>query len=179
MGGLAGLWLAQVKRVPHWLCLMGAGTVLLSLMALWGGDPRVSDPTLVAWRVGLLSVAAGVAMLLPARLDRWMAPVGRASLWVYVVHLPLAYGWSTFGGLATRVGRSQDVLPALGLALSVLTVSLLIALPAQKLHGRWRGRNREPARPGPHPESTPHGESAPLPPGEGRAEGARAPGLSP
>ncbi|AKI99284.1 surface polysaccharide O-acyltransferase-like enzyme [Archangium gephyra] len=175
MGGLAGLWLAEVTRVRHWLCLVMAGTVILALMTLWGGDPRVSDPTLVAWRVGLLSVAAGVAMLLPARLDRWMAPVGRASLWVYVVHLPLAYGWSTFAGLASRLGRSQDVLPALGLALSVLLVSLLIALPAKKLHGRWRGRNRGPARPGPHLDSPPHRESTPRPPGKGSG----ATGLSP
>jgi acyltransferase len=142
VGGLTGLGLAGVKRVPHWVCLMGAGTGILSLMALWGGDPRVSDPTLVLWRVGLLTVAAGLAMLLPSRLDGLMGPVGRASLWVYVVHLPLAYGWSTFAGLAGRLGRSQDVLPALGLALSVLTVSLVIALPAKKLYGRWRGRER-------------------------------------
>lgn len=140
VGGLTGLGLAGVKRVPHWLCLMGPACVLLALMALWGGDPKVSDPTLVAWRVGLLAVVAGLAMLLPSRLDRMLGPVGRASLWVYVVHLPLAYGWSTFAGLAGRLGRSQDVLPALGLALSVLTVSLVIALPAKKLYSRWRGR---------------------------------------
>jgi uncharacterized membrane protein len=168
VGGLAGLWLAEVKRAPHWLCLMGAGTVILALMALWGGDPRVSDPTLVTWRVGLLSVAAGLAMLLPSRLNKWMAPVGRASLWVYVVHLPLAYGWSNFAGLASRLGRSQDVLPALGLALSVLAVSLTIALPAKRLYGRLRGRHRQPARP-----------PTPLPPEEGRGEGATRPRLSP
>ncbi len=168
VGGLAGLWLAQVKRVPHWLCLAGAGTGMLVLMSWWGGDPRVSDATLVAWRVGLLSVAAGGAMLLPARLDGLMAPVGRASLWVYVVHLPLAYGWSTFGGLASRLGRSQEALPALGLALSVLAVSLAIALPAKKLYGRWRGSRRGSAR-----------RSTPLPSGKGRGEGTGTPRLSP
>jgi acyltransferase len=141
-GSLTGLGLAEVKRVPHWLCLMGTGVVLLSLMTLWGGDPRVSDPTLVVWRLGLLGVVAGLAMLLPSRLDGLLGPVGRASLWVYIVHLPLAYGWSTFQGLAGRVGRSQDVLPALGLALSVLTVSLALSLPAKKLYGWWRGRGR-------------------------------------
>lgn len=143
VGGLTGLWLAGVKRVPHWLCLMGPGCVLLALMSLWGGDPRVSDPTLVAWRVGLLAVVAGLAMLLPSRLDGVLGPVGRASLWVYVVHLPLAYGWSTFAGLGGRLGHSQEVLPALGLALAVLTVSLSLALPAKKLYGRWRGRSPE------------------------------------
>ncbi len=109
-------------------------------------------------------------MLLPSRLDGLMAPVGRASLWVYVVHLPLAYGWSTFGGLASRLGRSQDVLPALGLALSVLALSLTIALAAKKLYGRWRGRNREPGRPPP---------PSPVPSGEGRGDGPGTPRLSP
>jgi uncharacterized membrane protein len=142
-GSFTGLGLAEVKRVPHWLCLMGTGVVLLSLMTLWGGDPRVSDPTLVVWRLGLLGVVAGLAMLLPSRLDGLLGPVGRASLWVYVVHLPLAYGWSTFQGLAGRLGRSQEVLPALGLALSVLTVSLLLTLPAQTLYKRWRKRGQE------------------------------------
>ncbi|PTL84809.1 heparan-alpha-glucosaminide N-acetyltransferase domain-containing protein [Vitiosangium sp. GDMCC 1.1324] len=142
VGGLTGLGLAGVKRVPHWLCLMGPGTGLLAVMALWGGDPRSSDLALVVWRVGLLAVVAGLAMLLPSRLDGLLGPVGRASLWVYVVHLPLAYGWSTFAGLAGRLGRSQEVLPALGLALSVLALSLLIALPAKKRYSRWRARER-------------------------------------
>ncbi|WNG43077.1 acyltransferase [Archangium minus] len=140
VGGFTGLGLAGVRRVPHWLCLMGPGTVLLALMALWGGDPRVSEPTLVLWRVGLLAVVAGLAMLLPSRLDGLMGPVGRASLWVYVVHLPIVYGWSTFPSLAGWLGHSQDVLSALGLALSVLAVSLGVALPAKKFYGRWRRR---------------------------------------
>jgi uncharacterized membrane protein len=137
-GGFTGLGLGLVKRVPQWLVMSGTGTALLSLMALWGGDPRVSDPTLVVWRLGLLGVVAGLAMLLPSRLDGWLAPVGRASLWVYVVHLPITYGWSTFAGLASRWGHSLDVLPALATALAVLGVSLALALPAKRLFGRWR-----------------------------------------
>jgi acyltransferase len=142
-GSFTGLGLARVKRVPQWLCLLGTGMVLLSLITLWGGDPRASDSTLVVWRLGLLSVVAGLAMLLPSRLDGLLGPVGRASLWVYVVHLPMAYGWSTFQGLASRLGRSQDVLPALGLALSVLALSLTLSLSAKSLHRRWRGKDRK------------------------------------
>jgi uncharacterized membrane protein len=178
VGGLTGLALAGVKRVPHWLCLMGTGTGILALMALWGGDPRESEPTLVAWRVGLLAVVAGLAMLLPARLDGLMAPVGRASLWVYVVHLPMAYGWSTFAGLASRLGRTQEVLPALGLAVSVLAVSLMIALPTKKLYERSRSRSRNRGH-GAESRSHPGRAPTPLPLGEGRGEGAGAPGLSP
>jgi uncharacterized membrane protein len=142
-GGFTGLGLGLVKRVPQWAVMLGSGTGLLVLMALWGGDPRDNDATLVVWRLGLLGVTAGLAMLLPARLDGVLGPVGRASLWVYVVHLPLAYGWSTFQGLAGRLGRSQEVLPALGLALGVLMLSLAIALPAKKLYRRWREPVRE------------------------------------
>lgn len=151
-GGFTGLGLELVKRVPQWLVMLGTGTGLIVLISLWGGDPRGSDATLVVWRLGLLSVTAGLAMLLPSRLDGLLGPVGRASLWVYVVHLPLAYGWSTFAGLASRLGRSQEVLPALGLALGVLSVSLAIALPAQKLYRRWRELGREGRRePAPSP----------------------------
>jgi acyltransferase len=146
VGCVAGLGLAGVKRTPHWLILLGLGTGLLGAVSLWGGALPEGDVTLVLWRVGLLGVAAGLAMLLPARLDGWLGPVGRASLWVYVVHLPLAYGWSTFPGLGSRLGHSQAALPAVGLALAVLGVSLALALPAKKLHGHWRKRSA-PARP--------------------------------
>ena len=138
VGGLTGLGLASVRRVPQWVCLAVPGTAVLALMALWGGDPRVSDPTLVVWRLGLLAVVAGAAMLLPPGLDGLLGPVGRASLWVYVVHLPLAYGWSTFSGLGGRLGHSREVLPALGLALGVLAVSLSLALSAKTLYERLR-----------------------------------------
>ncbi|HSP80914.1 MAG TPA: heparan-alpha-glucosaminide N-acetyltransferase domain-containing protein [Myxococcaceae bacterium] len=142
-GSFTGLGLGLLERVPAWMGLMGAGTVLLVLMTLWGGKPTVSDATLVAWRLGLLLVVAGVAMLLPSRMDPWMGPVGRASLWVYVIHIPIAYGWSSFPGLAYRLGRTQELLPALGLALGVLAVSLGLALSAKRLYGRWRARGRD------------------------------------
>ncbi len=142
-GCFTGLGLGLLERVPAWMGLMGAGTAVLVLMTLWGGKPTVSDATLVAWRLGLLLVVAGVAMLLPSRMDPWMGPVGRASLWVYIVHIPIAYGWSSFPGLAYRMGRSQELLPALGLAVGVLVVSLGLALPAKRLYGSWRVRGRD------------------------------------
>ncbi|WNG22902.1 acyltransferase [Cystobacter fuscus] len=145
VGCVAGLGLAGVKRIPHWLILLGGGTGMLGVVSLWGGIAASrwgGDVTVVSWRVGLLGVAAGLAMLLPSRLDGWLGPVGRASLWVYVVHLPLAYGWSTFPGLGSRLGHSQTAPAALGLALAVLATSLAIALPAKAFHGRWRKRAR-------------------------------------
>ncbi|ATB30197.1 hypothetical protein MEBOL_003652 [Melittangium boletus DSM 14713] len=142
VGGVTGLVLAGVKRLPHWLVLLGAGTGLLGLVSLWGGGPHwFADVTLVLWRLGLVAVVAGLAMRLPARLDGGLGPVGRASLWVYVAHLPLAYGWSTFPGLASRLGRSREALPALGLALCVLAICLGVTLPLKKRYGLWRKRS--------------------------------------
>jgi len=147
VGGVVGLVLAGVGRVAQWLVLLAAGTALLGGVTLWGGDPRTSDVWLVLWRLGLVAVVAGLAMRLPARLDGVLGPVGRASLWIYVAHIPLTYGWSTFPGLATRLGRSQDVLPALGLALGVLAVCLGLMLPLKQRYGRWRKRTRGLASP--------------------------------
>jgi acyltransferase len=64
------------------------------------------------------------------------------------VHLPIAYGWSTFAGLASRWGHSLDVPTAIATAMTVLGVSLALALPAKRLYGRWRAE-AAPARPSP------------------------------
>jgi hypothetical protein len=70
-------------------------------------------------------------------VDGVLAPVGRASLWVYIIHLPMVYGWSTWPGLAGVWGHSLEVVPALETALGVLAVSLALALPAKRLYSRW------------------------------------------
>jgi acyltransferase len=49
-----------------------------------------------------------------------------------VLHLPLAYGWSTIPGLAYRVGQTLPFGRAALLALGVLAVSLPLALLAKR-----------------------------------------------
>ena len=142
-GAVTGLGLASLRRVPAWLCLAGTGLTVLGLMSLWGGNPELHDATLVAWRMGMLLMVAGAAMRLPSRLDGVMGPVGRASLWVYIIHLPITYGWSTFPGLASRWGHSLSLAQALGTALSVLAVTLVLALTLKSLYRRWRARERK------------------------------------
>jgi uncharacterized membrane protein len=142
-GAVTGLGLATLRRVPAWLCLAGTGLTVLGLMSLWGGNPELSDATLVAWRMGMLLVVAGAAMRLPSALDGLMGPVGRASLWAYVIHLPMTYGWSTFPGLASRWGHSLSLGQALATALTVLAVTLTLSLTLKGLYGRWRSRARK------------------------------------
>lgn len=143
-GAFTGLGLGLLQRREPWAVLLGTGTAVLGLMQFgWGGNPEVSDIALVVWRLGLLLVTAGLVMLVPRHADGLLGPVGRASLWVYIIHLPMTYGWSDVSGLATRVGRSLGVVEALGAALGVLAVSLGLALPLRWLYGRWRkGRRR-------------------------------------
>jgi acyltransferase len=62
----------------------------------------------------------------PAAAAAKLAPLGRASLGVYAIHVPGVYGWSAFAGLAQRVGPTLPVGAALGLAVAVLAASLAL-----------------------------------------------------
>jgi uncharacterized membrane protein len=118
--GLAGLALAAGATAL-------AGPGVASLLA--------GDPLLFAFRTGVvLVVVAGLAAV-PAAAAARVAPLGRASLAVYALHLPIVYGWSTQAGLAARIGPSLGAGAALGLALAVLAGCLLLA---QAVALAWR-----------------------------------------
>jgi hypothetical protein len=67
--------------------------------------------------------------------------MGRSSLWLYVLHLPVVYGWAGTPGLAGRVGPTLELGPALGVGLGLLAVSFAIARLARLVRG---GRTAEP-----------------------------------
>ncbi len=100
VGLLAGHGGRRANRV---MALVGAALVAATWWQEVGTAPP-GDPALIAFRIGLVLVLlAGLARLPPA-LTSALAPVGRLSLWVYALHLPVVYGWSTVPGLAWRVG---------------------------------------------------------------------------
>jgi uncharacterized membrane protein len=114
------------------LALAGGATALAGpgVAALLPGDP-----VLFAFRAGVVLLLVAALSAVPAAAAARLAPLGKASLAVYAIHVPLVYGWSTHPGLVTRVGPSLGPGAALALALGVLAGSVLLAQAAGRV---WR-----------------------------------------
>ena len=66
-------------------------------------------------------------MALPLAWSARLAPIGRSSLVIYVAHLPLVYGWSTFPGMVSSVGRVLSPAQVLSVAAILLVGGLGLA----------------------------------------------------
>lgn len=108
------------------LAALGVGLVLLTQMLPSSWEP--TSAWLVAFRVGEGLLVMGAVNLVPAPLSRPLAPLGRTSLWLYVLHLPIVYGWAGTPGLAAHVGPTLGLLPALGVGVAVLAGCYVLAL---------------------------------------------------
>lgn len=112
------------------LRLAGIGALLVGATCWTGvGTMPAAHPILVVYRIGAFLLLLGVLFLVPASVAARAAPLGRASLGVYAVHVAIVYGWSTYPGLAARVG------PTLGLAKALVVGAAVLAgsLAAQRL----------------------------------------------
>jgi len=148
--------------------LLGAGAALigagLALRALGLGDPapfggalRFVDvtkyppsPVFLLWTLGAAALALGLLPRLPAALRAPLATLGRASLFFYVLHLPVAH---LAGDLVNHLRFGQTPAPAGAPASAALvwglTAALLVpltaacagwtALKARFAHRRWAG----------------------------------------
>jgi hypothetical protein len=81
-------------------------------------------------------------MALPMIVAGRLSLLGRSSLTVYVAHLPLVYGWSTFAGLNARWGRSLSLIQVAGVALLLLVFGLAVAESIRTFKA-WRARPRD------------------------------------
>jgi uncharacterized membrane protein len=124
---------------PQGLALVALGAGLLWHSHWLPSDWSPTSPWMVAYRVGQGLVVLGVVNLAPQRLSGLLAPFGRLSLWIYVLHLPVVYGWADIAGLAGRVGPTLGLPAALGVGVALLVACTLVARA-----GRWV---REQARP--------------------------------
>jgi surface polysaccharide O-acyltransferase-like enzyme len=97
----------------------------------------MGDPVLFAFRVGVVLLVVAALAAVPAAVAARLAPLGRASLAVYALHVPLVYGWSTHPGIVSRIGPSLGAGASLALALAVLVGSLALARAAALA---WRYR---------------------------------------
>lgn len=119
--GAAGLALAAGATA-----VAGAGVAAL----------QPGDPVLFAFRTGIVLLLVAALAAVPAAVAARLAPLGRSSLAVYALHVPLVYGWSAQQGLVARVGPTLGAGAALAVALAVLAGSLVLA---RALALAWRG----------------------------------------
>jgi acyltransferase len=107
--------------------LAAVGALIVAATCWTGvGTMPANDPILVVYRIGVFLLLVGLLTLVPTRLAARVAPLGRASLAVYAIHVPMVYGWSTHPGLAARVGARLGLPEALLVALGVLLAALAV-----------------------------------------------------
>ncbi|MCP3098941.1 acyltransferase [Myxococcus sp. K15C18031901] len=128
---------------PQGLALLAVGAGLLGLTRLVEPDWTPVSAWMVAYRVAQGLLVMGVVNLAPARLSKLLAPFGRMSLWIYVLHLPVVYGWADIPGLSYRVGPRLGVPAALGVGVGLLLTCALVAKV-----GRWLLEQARPWRAG-------------------------------
>ena len=128
-GALTGLLLTKMRR--QWLsalALLGVGAAITAVAWVLGpSNVPTTSPVLFAWRVGQVLMICSGAMVLPLAFAKRLAPIGKASLVVYVSHLPVVYGWSTFRGLNGRLGRVLEPWQAIAIGLVLLALGLALA----------------------------------------------------
>jgi uncharacterized membrane protein len=126
VGAVLGLASAGGARRTA-VSMAGVGGLLLAA-TFWTGvaGMPVGHPVLMLFRTGVILVVLAALSAVPSGLAARVAPLGRASLGVYAIHVPIVYGWSTVPGLAWRVGPSMEVGEALLAAAAVLAVSFAL-----------------------------------------------------
>jgi uncharacterized membrane protein len=141
VGALVGT-LAGSGEGRRALAMAGLGALLVA-GAVWNGAPMApADPRLFAFRTGVVLVFLAGLSLVPAPLAARLRPIGRASLAVYVIHLPIVYGWSTHQGLLQRVGQQLPLGAALGAGAAVLAASFAVRFALVRLAGGGRAAAR-------------------------------------
>jgi uncharacterized membrane protein len=135
-GSAVGLLVVDAgRREVAWLGGLGAAIVAATCWTGVGTMP-FNDPILVVYRIGVFLLVIAALALVPAAGAARLAPLGRASLGVYAIHVPIVYGWSTHPGLVARIGPRLGLVQALLIALAVLLFSLLAQRVLKDLR-RW------------------------------------------
>jgi uncharacterized membrane protein len=141
-GAVLGL-AAGPGRLRSALATAAAGAALTAAAVSGGLEMAPGDPRLFAFRLGAVLLLLAALSAIPAALAARARPIGRASLAVYVLHLPIVYGWSTHEGLFQRVGPQLGFASALlagaAVLLGCLAVARALALAARLAPGapRW------------------------------------------
>jgi acyltransferase len=126
IGAAAPLLMGDVRaRCAVGLVLVAA---FLAASACWQGFGSMppAHPLLVSFRVGVVLLLLAALEAVPVRVAAVLSPVTGSSLAVYVIHVPVVYGWFTVQGLAQRVGPRLPFHHAALVALTVLAGALAV-----------------------------------------------------
>jgi len=96
------------------------------------GEMPMGHPLLFTFRCGVVLLVLAALSRVPAAAAARAAPIGRASLGVYAIHVPIVYGWSTYTGLTVRVGPHLGIGRALLVAAAVLAASFALHVAFQQ-----------------------------------------------
>lgn len=129
--------IVALPRVRPAVISMLAGLAVTLLLTWISEQTGYGDRQVYFWRLSLMFLVAGVILAFPEALQRKLAPVGRASLWAYVLHLPIVYGWSlvhpiAIPGMSWYIGRSLTPAQALPLAAAMVVVMVPASLLAKR-----------------------------------------------
>ncbi len=140
-GTVVGLLAPADRRGALAIGAVGLALTAFALQFPGLGVRPAGDPVLIAFRIGAVLVALAALGAIPAALARHTAPLGKSSLGVYAIHLPIVYGWSHIAGLSWRVGPTLGAPAAVGVAFLVLLVSFVayrvLAAGTRLAAARW------------------------------------------
>jgi uncharacterized membrane protein len=126
--GAAVPLLTDDRPIRRALTLAGVGITLVAFTWRQGLVDMPNMPpaysSLVMFRVGAVVVLLAALETCSAHVARTLAPLGRSSLGLYAIHLPVVYGWSTMEGLSQRVGARLSFPQASLVAVAVLLAAL-------------------------------------------------------
>lgn len=141
-GAIVGL-AAGAPAGRRTLALGALGGALVAATFWTGvGTMPPGHPVLFVFRIGAVLALFAALSAVPGGIAARLAPLGRASLGVYAIHVPILYGWSTHQGLAQRIGPTLSPLAALAVALVVLAASLAAHHAGAALARAGRGAAR-------------------------------------
>lgn len=122
-GTVVGLLAPADRRGAVAMAVSGITLVALAWQFPGLGQRPAGDPVLIGFRIGVVLTVLAALELVPAAAAARAAPLGRSSLGVYAIHLPIVYGWSTIPGLSWRVGQTLVAGWSIAVAVLVLAVS--------------------------------------------------------
>jgi acyltransferase len=140
-GTVVGMLAPADRRGALAMGWVGLALIVLALPLGRLGERPAGDPILIAFRIGVVLAVLAALEAVPAALARRAAPLGKSSLGVYAIHLPIVYGWSHIAGLSWRVGPTLGTAAAIGVAALVLLVSFAayraLAAATRLAAARW------------------------------------------